>query len=109
MSISIDLLEKEHLDHKEWETLTEDSSAPYYINQEVSYADILSAYGVRSHFLNVRDGSGWLIGGICLYESETKIGRILSHNGGPCFLAGYLDDTKDGLVKFLQRIQKIVS
>lgn len=84
----------------------QNSAVPYYINQEVDYADILSTYGVKSYFLQVYDGSGLLIGGICLYQSETRIGRILSHNGGPVYLENHIDDVKRGIIEFYREYRR---
>lgn len=106
MAITIDLNEIDDLDRSEWRNLGENSATPYYINQEFDYADILSSHGVRSYFMHVRDGSGFLIGGICLYQSETKFGKILSHNGGPIFLENHLEETKMGIVTFYKKYRR---
>jgi hypothetical protein len=106
MSISISLDGVDDLDQNEWQNLAENSAVPYYINQEIDYADILASYGVKSYFLQVYDGSGLLIGGICLYQSETKIGRILSHNGGPIYLENHIDDVKRGIIEFYREYRR---
>ena len=103
MTAGIDFRTLEYVDKKEWEQLTQHAVNPYYINQEYEYAKIMECGGVSPiYFLSIEDSTGKITYGMVLYSTKTRLGEILTSNGGPILADRQSSLLNEGLQRFVK-------